>query len=600
MSLFFRGTVKGLVTLDSEDLLKKIRKYRPEMILLVETQVKSPKISQKIQRQGFVNHFHVPSNGRSGAYDRVGWNFLRKALSSFGFNDHWCNMVMFCVQSASLFYYRNGRPCGYFNPKRGIRQGDPLSPYLFILGMEVLSTHLLKLQQAKLIKGISIGRGVSSIHHLLYADDLVLFGNNELKEVNEMVEALKLFCQASGPAGMGCVLRKYDGGFIAASVDYVPFGTSFLAEALAMRLGLYLAISYGITHINIQSDSQALINCIKGEDRDSPWEAAGIIEDIRQLFSLFENISIIHIYREGNATADTLAQYGISLARHMSWHDRPPDIICKDLFFDCMDEIVFVNGSEKFMIMDDLRIKKISDETGLSLIRQFGIEDISTVEEKVVSVGQAQLKDFLNLSLYCTTPMTNMFQLKQNEINAAIKIKAEPLDVKSQSFDQIMRDAIAKISLKLVVSISQKKVLYAIANEEFVDLIFSPLAFSIETMAEFFGGYSSIGSMDNLIKSEEILCNEDPGNYKRSERIPFNPKFDGGFIKGPAYFLVTDELVVEPFSPISSISYINKMGVPLSDLQEQKANVGEHEALSILKASLTSKSALTDVFCRKK
>ncbi|KAF9593940.1 hypothetical protein IFM89_026183 [Coptis chinensis] len=105
-----------------------------------------------------------------------------------------------------------------------------------------------------------------------------------------------------GPAGMGCVLRKYDGGFIAASVDYVPFGTSFLAEALAMRLGLYLAISYGITHINIQSDSQALINCIKGEDRDSPWEAAGIIEDIRQLFLFVQNISIIHIYREGNAT----------------------------------------------------------------------------------------------------------------------------------------------------------------------------------------------------------------------------------------------------------------------------------------------------------
>ncbi|KAF9615077.1 hypothetical protein IFM89_021648 [Coptis chinensis] len=84
-----------------------------------------------------------------------------------------------------------------------------------------------------------------------------------------------------GPAGLGCVLRNYEGGFVAASVDYVPIRTSFLAEALAMRLGLYLAISYSITHIHIQSDSPTLISCIKGEDNDSPWEAAGIIEDIR-------------------------------------------------------------------------------------------------------------------------------------------------------------------------------------------------------------------------------------------------------------------------------------------------------------------------------
>ncbi|KAF9611968.1 hypothetical protein IFM89_037251 [Coptis chinensis] len=137
-----------------------------------------------------------------------------------------------------------------------------------------------------------------------------------------------------GPSGLGCVIRTYDGTFIAAAVDFVPISTSFIAEALAMRLGLSLAASYNIPQLHIQSDSEALISCIKGNDRDTPWAAAGIIEDIRKLFSSFTNLSLTHIYREANATADTLAQHGISLARYMSWHVRPPAFICKDLYYD--------------------------------------------------------------------------------------------------------------------------------------------------------------------------------------------------------------------------------------------------------------------------
>ncbi|KAF9612697.1 hypothetical protein IFM89_003172 [Coptis chinensis] len=68
------------------DLLKKIRKFRPEMILIVETQVKSPKISQTIQRQGFVNYFHVPSNGRSGGMSLLWTNNLSVTIEQ---SDSW-------------------------------------------------------------------------------------------------------------------------------------------------------------------------------------------------------------------------------------------------------------------------------------------------------------------------------------------------------------------------------------------------------------------------------------------------------------------------------------------------------------------------------
>ncbi|KAL5712652.1 hypothetical protein ACHQM5_014800 [Ranunculus cassubicifolius] len=105
--------------------------------------------------------------------------------------------------------------------------------------------------------------------------------------------------------------------------------------------------------------------------------------------------------------------------------------------------------------------------------------------------------------------------------------------------------------------------------------------------------------MDNLYESEGNMCQEDPEKFKRQNKKSFNPKHNGGFVKGPAIFMVTDDLEVEPFSTISSISFINKLGVPLSDLEERSAHVDEQEALSIIKALLTTKAALTTVFCKK-
>ncbi|KAF5204483.1 hypothetical protein FRX31_005928 [Thalictrum thalictroides] len=111
-------------------------------------------------------------------------------------------------------------------------------------------------------------------------------------------------------------------------------------------------------------------------------------------------------------------------------------------------------------------------------------------------------------------------------------------------------------------------------------------------------GCPSLGSMDNLYKSKENLCDEDPENFKRYQK-PFNPKTNGGFLKGPEIFMATDELLVVPFSSVSSVSFITKLGVPLSDLEERIATVGEQEVRSIFLASWTTSTALTNVFCKK-
>ncbi|XP_043694392.1 uncharacterized protein LOC122645112 [Telopea speciosissima] len=132
------------------------------------------------------------------AYDRVEWKFLRKTLTSFGFNQQWIETVMFCVENTQLSILLNGTPQTFFKPTRGLRQGDPLSSYLFVLCAEALSTKLALAHQQNSIKGIQICRGGQKLTHMAFADDLIFFGEATMAEARAMNDVLEVYCRFSG------------------------------------------------------------------------------------------------------------------------------------------------------------------------------------------------------------------------------------------------------------------------------------------------------------------------------------------------------------------------------------------------------------------
>ena len=111
----------------------------------------------------------------SKAYDRVEWPFLQGVMVKLGFPEKWINWVMGCVTTPSFSILINGKPFGNIHPTRGIRQGDPLPPYLFLLCAEGFTSLLAKAKVNGHIKGVSICRRAPKISNLMFADDSLLF-----------------------------------------------------------------------------------------------------------------------------------------------------------------------------------------------------------------------------------------------------------------------------------------------------------------------------------------------------------------------------------------------------------------------------------------
>lgn len=132
------------------------------------------------------------------AYDRIEWNYLEGIMLRLGFNHQWVSSIMRVVSTVTFSVLFNGHRLENFKPTRGIRQGDPISPYLFLLAAEGLSCLLRSRGISENLVGIQVAPTAPPVNHLLFADDSLLFFKANIGAAVEVNNALQSYCQASG------------------------------------------------------------------------------------------------------------------------------------------------------------------------------------------------------------------------------------------------------------------------------------------------------------------------------------------------------------------------------------------------------------------
>lgn len=168
--------------------------------------IKGRKISEGILITNEVVH-SIKSEGVKGlilkldfekAFDSVDCEFLFEAMYGMGFSERWIFWIRSLFSSMRSSVLVNGSPTEEFRLERGLRQGDPLSPFLFNIVGEVFHLLMEKAKEAGLIEGIKLRNHMESISHLQFADDTIIFLNPELSHILNLKRLIQCFQLVSG------------------------------------------------------------------------------------------------------------------------------------------------------------------------------------------------------------------------------------------------------------------------------------------------------------------------------------------------------------------------------------------------------------------
>jgi hypothetical protein len=130
------------------------------------------------------------------AFDSVSWNFLSEVLRRMGFGQRYLKWVYILLSTANTRVLVNGNPGRRFTHARGLRQGDPTSPMLFVAAMEVLTAAIKRATKQQLFRSLA---GISELQRIsVYADDVILFCKPESLELHAIKGIFQIFSEASG------------------------------------------------------------------------------------------------------------------------------------------------------------------------------------------------------------------------------------------------------------------------------------------------------------------------------------------------------------------------------------------------------------------
>ncbi|KAL0284293.1 UNVERIFIED_CONTAM: Retrovirus-related Pol polyprotein from type-2 retrotransposable element R2DM [Sesamum angustifolium] len=215
------------------------------------------------------------------AFDSVSWTFLSRVLHGYGFPPLFISWIMECVSTTSFSVALNGSLHGHFPGKKGLRQGDPMSPALFLLCMEYFS-RLIKRSTTNSDFNFHPKCEKLKITHLLFADDLMLFSRGDLPSIRILMECLQEFRDVSGLAVNNAKSNIFTAGIQNDTLDEALAMTDFARGHMPVR---YLGIPLAAQRLSV-TDYSPLVDQIAGCIRK--WTAkslsfAGRLELIRSV-----------------------------------------------------------------------------------------------------------------------------------------------------------------------------------------------------------------------------------------------------------------------------------------------------------------------------
>ncbi|KAH6756555.1 hypothetical protein C2S53_002120 [Perilla frutescens var. hirtella] len=273
----------------------------------------------------------------------------------------------------------------------------------------------------------------------------------------------------------------------------------------------------------------------------------------------------------------------------------------------------FTESAASFIISDDLRVIPNVSGSVIKTLSNLSIAmaDMDGAEAWNVPFGLDEIMALLKESLISRNPLTALV-LRMNSSagkheHCLGSVFSHRINMKLASMNP------KKMILKVMIQKSTNNFLFVEADNDFINFLFGMLTLPLGRVEWYFGSYTGLRGMDNLHASiQDNLNNKHftsivtkglllkpalSTNYSScNDLIPlnFDPNINQNHVKGSRMYMVFNDLTVEPLGVMSSVSVIRRMKISLSDVKELELQVGLGEGLSIVKAALTSTTALTD------
>lgn len=217
------------------------------------------------------------------AYDRLEWSFIRNVPTNLNFPQNLIDLILSCV---SLVH--NGSRTEFFPTSRGIRQGDPLSPYLFILCLEYLSGQILDEVEIGSWNPIKVGRSGVSLSHVFFADDLFFFSEASMENASTIKRVMTDFCSLFGQrVNMQKSKLFFSNNSVVESKSNI-FG--LLNIPMTSNLGTYLGFP-----LQRKCKDKSSLNFILDKVKAAGWKFTCFLWQVDKLSSYLSIVLFLHI-----------------------------------------------------------------------------------------------------------------------------------------------------------------------------------------------------------------------------------------------------------------------------------------------------------------